>query len=197
MTKAERTRREIIEKSTTIFNKKGYSGTSMSDICRSIGLTKGAVYGNFRNKDEIALAVFDYQIAKIKSDIKTRMMARTTNIEKLLVYYEYWKEKHLDFYEQGGCPVMNTAIDADDTHPALLRRVKSFLRLWENMLVRIMENGKAAKEVRPEIDSRRYARIFISLSEGGLMLAKSLGDRRIVLEMLEQVKRMVMTEIKA
>ena len=196
MTKAEQTRRNIIEKSSPIFNKKGFSGTSMSDICRTIGLTKGAVYGNFRNKDEIALAVFDYQIKKIKDDIKTRMETRTTNIEKLLVYYEYWKEKYMEFFEQGGCPVMNTAIDADDTHPALLRRVKSFLRLWENMLIRIMENGKATNEIRADIDSRRYARTFIALSEGGLMLAKALGDRAIVLEMLEQVKRMVLSEVK-
>ena len=50
------------------------------------------------------------------------MADRTTNIEKLLVYYEYWKEKHLEFLQQGGCPVMNTAIDADDTHPADTRK---------------------------------------------------------------------------
>ena len=197
MTKAEQTRRSIVEKSSPIFNKKGFSGTSMSDICRAIGLTKGAVYGNFRNKDEIALAVFDFQIKKIKNDIRTRMEVCTNNIEKLLVYYEYWKEKHLDFIEQGGCPVLNTAIDADDTHPALLKRVKSFLRLWENMLFRIMEIGKASNEVKADIDSRRYARIFISLAEGGLMLAKVQEDRTVLLEMLEQVKRMVLNEVKA
>ena len=197
MPKAEQTRHYIVEKSSSIFNKKGFSGTSMSDICRAIGLTKGAVYGNFCNKDEIALAVFDYQIKKIKNDIKTRMEACTNSIEKLLVYYEYWKEKHIDFIEQGGCPVLNTAIDADDTHPDLLKRVKSFLRLWENMLFRIMETGKATNEVRVDVDSRRYARIFISLSEGGLMLAKVQEDQTILLEMLEQVKSMVLTEVKA
>jgi TetR/AcrR family transcriptional repressor of nem operon len=37
---------------------KGYSGTSMSDITAATGLTKGSIYGNFENKDEVAIAAF-------------------------------------------------------------------------------------------------------------------------------------------
>ena len=197
MTKAERTKRHIIDASFPVFNRQGFSGTSMSDVCRAVGLTKGAVYGNFRNKDEIALAVLDDQISKIRIDIRNRMKDCTGNIAKLLVYYEYWKERHVEFIEQGGCPILNTAIDADDTHPDLIKRVKGFLRLWEKMLVLIMEAGKESNEVRTEIDSRHYARMFIALSEGGVMLAKVLGDRGVLLEMLEEVKRIVVTEIQA
>jgi AcrR family transcriptional regulator len=197
MTKAERTRHYIIEESFPVFNKKGFSGTSMSDVCNAVGLTKGAIYGNFRNKDEIALAVLDHQIKKIRNDIRVRMEASTNNIEKLLFYYEYWKERHVQFIDQGGCPILNTAIDADDTHPELLRRAKGFLRLWEKMLVLIMEAGKEAGEVKVDIDSRRYARIFIALTEGGVMLAKVLDDHGVLLEMLEEVKRVIHTEIQA
>ena len=59
-TKAERTRNFIIEKTAEIFNRKGYAGTSMSDITEATGLTKGSIYGNFENKEDVALAVFEY-----------------------------------------------------------------------------------------------------------------------------------------
>ena len=66
MGKAEETRRFIIEKVAPIFNMHGYEGTSLSQLIEAIGLTKGALYGNFKNKDEIALAALEYNISKIK-----------------------------------------------------------------------------------------------------------------------------------
>lgn len=50
MSKAERTKQFIIEKTAPIFNAKGYMGTSMNDIMNATGLTKGSIYGNFETK---------------------------------------------------------------------------------------------------------------------------------------------------
>ena len=58
--KSARTRQFIVEKSAPIFNKKGYSGTSLHDLTEATGLTKGGIYGNFENKDEIAAAAFEF-----------------------------------------------------------------------------------------------------------------------------------------
>ncbi len=66
MTKAEQTRAFIIEKTAPLFNKKGFEGTSLSDMTTATGLTKGSIYGNFSNKDEVALEVFDYNLQKIE-----------------------------------------------------------------------------------------------------------------------------------
>ena len=57
--KAQRTAQFIIEKAAPLFNTRGYAGTSMNDITRATGLTKGAIYGNFDNKEEIAIAAFN------------------------------------------------------------------------------------------------------------------------------------------
>jgi TetR/AcrR family transcriptional repressor of nem operon len=58
--KSDRTRQFIIGSTANLFNMKGYAGTSLSDITGAFGLTKGSIYGNFANKEEVALAVFDY-----------------------------------------------------------------------------------------------------------------------------------------
>ena len=47
MTKAEKTKQYIIEKTAPVFNRKGFAGTSMNDIVEVTGLTKGSIYGNF------------------------------------------------------------------------------------------------------------------------------------------------------
>ncbi len=59
LTKAERTRQYIIASTAEIFNKKGYEGTSLTDLTSATKLTKGSIYGNFRNKEEVAAAAFD------------------------------------------------------------------------------------------------------------------------------------------
>jgi AcrR family transcriptional regulator len=62
MSKSERTKNYIIEKAAPIFNTKGFAGTSLSDLTEATGLTKGSIYGNFENKEEIAIQVFKYSI---------------------------------------------------------------------------------------------------------------------------------------
>ena len=57
--KSSRTKQFIIEKTAPVFNAKGYAGTSINDLMIATGLTKGNIYGNFENKDEVALAAFD------------------------------------------------------------------------------------------------------------------------------------------
>ena len=65
LTKGERTRQFIIESATPVFNRKGYVGTSMSDITKATGLTKGAIYGNFENKEELALEAFNFSFRRV------------------------------------------------------------------------------------------------------------------------------------
>lgn len=47
------TRERILEASLTLFAKKGYRATTVRDIAREIGITQGALYNHFKNKDAI------------------------------------------------------------------------------------------------------------------------------------------------
>jgi len=66
MSKAEKTKQFIIEKTAPVFNTKGYTSTSLSDITKSTGLTKGSIYGNFENKEEVALEAYRYNAGLLK-----------------------------------------------------------------------------------------------------------------------------------
>jgi len=54
MTKGEQTRRKIVEAAAPIFNKRGYEGSSLSDLMESTGLKKGGIYRHFSSKEELA-----------------------------------------------------------------------------------------------------------------------------------------------
>ena len=121
--KSARTRQFIIEKAAPIFNKKGYSGTSMNDLTEATGLTKGGIYGNFENKDEIAAAAFEYNSQHILEQIKVRVLSQKAAKDKLLAISGFYRQYLFERKLSGGCPLLNTAVEADDMYPNLREMV--------------------------------------------------------------------------
>lgn len=195
MSKADRTRHFIIEQVAPIFNRKGYAGTSLSDMTEATGLTKGAIYGNFSNKDEVALAAFDYNFQRIVEAITSEMSRAHTNLERLLVYPSFYRKalERGGFYD--GCPIANTATEADDTHPALRQRVVAALNRWQRHLLRLIEMGQAAGEIKPSVSPSGYAALIMSLIEGGIVLSKATGDLQFLHQAVDRVERLITDEL--
>lgn len=172
MNKSEQTRAFIIEKTAPIFNKKGYVGTSLTDMTEATMLTKGSIYGNFANKDEVALAAFDYNLEKVKGIIRHEMLKYHSAKDKLLVYGKVYTQYTLHPFPLGGCPILNTAIEADDTHPQLRKRVSGAINGWKKKIISIVEAGIDAKEFNRKTNPEQVALTIIALIEGGIMIAK-------------------------
>jgi len=172
LSKADRTRQFIIETTAGIFNTKGYAGTSMSDITEATGLTKGSIYGNFENKEEVALAVFDYNYGKISQDIYQRISQAKSYYDKLMVYSKVYHSFTRGAFPYGGCPVLNTAIEADDTNPLLKEKAAKAVLKWKRGIMNLIQGGIDAGEFRRDIDQSQVALSIIALIEGGIMIAK-------------------------
>ena len=141
MRKSDQTREFIIEQTAPIFNKKGYVGTSLTDMTEATNLTKGSIYGNFESKDEVALAAFDYNLGKVNSILSQEVSKHRTAKEKLLAYAKFYTQYPDYPFPAGGCPILNTAIEADDTHPELKRKVAAAINSWKKKIVEVLEMG--------------------------------------------------------
>ncbi len=190
MSKAEDTRQFIIEKTAPVFNKKGYAGTSLTDLTNATGLTKGSIYGNFENKDEVALAAFDYNFGRVVSYIKSKITATDNSIERLTVYPKVYRDFLKVPFLKPGCPLLNTATEADDTHPALKERVIQALAFWKTSIENQINRGIERKEIKAKTDPTQVALVMISMIEGAIMQAKVTGrysDLRITMDFLEKM----------
>lgn len=190
MTKAEKTKQFIIEKTAPVFNTKGYAGTSLSDITDATGLTKGSIYGNFANKDEVALSAFDHNWQQVKDIIAGEMSNKTTVKEKLLVYVYGYQQCLQRPFPYGGCPILNTAIEADDTHPQLRRKASDAIAQWKGHIVHLVNKGIENGELNPATDAQEVALSIIAMIEGGIMIAKVTGNnnyKEIIMRSLEKI----------
>ncbi len=148
MSKAEKTREYIIEKAAPIFNKKGYSGTSLNDLIQATGLTKGSIYGNFQNKDEVASAVFDYSIRNLNRRVSEFLKDKKNAEEKLAAFTEYYRVNWKSVFEKGGCPVQNASIEADDNLSFLRKNVQDGIKGWIAALVGSLKKDKRTSSLK-------------------------------------------------
>lgn len=193
MSKAEKTRALIIEKTAPLFNRKGYAGTSLSDMTEATGLTKGSIYGNFSGKDEVALAVFDFHMRSVQKRMRQMMENKASAREKLLTYVDFYSALLTDrAFPEGGCPLLNTSIEADDTHPALRRKAAVALKAWQRLLAEIVAEGRTHGEFQSPLPDEHIALCLIAMLEGGVMIARLTQreeDRSVVMQSVERYIR--------
>jgi TetR/AcrR family transcriptional regulator, transcriptional repressor for nem operon len=176
MTKGEDTRREIVEKAAPLFNQKGFEGTSLSDLMRVTGLQKGGIYRHFSSKEELASEAFDYAWKKAVDRRLEGVDEAADAVERLKKMVDNFVDVRTGLVA-GGCPLMNTAVEADDGNPVLRARARGALSGWMARLGKVAEEGIARREIRSRIDPRALGQLIISTLEGALLISRLENDR--------------------
>lgn len=170
MTKGEQTRQRIVKEAAPIFNRRGYEGSSLSDLMKATGLKKGGIYRHFSSKEELAAQAFDYTWEAAAHARMLRVDEKATGIERL-------QRSISNFIDQrppvpGGCPILNTAIDADDGNPVLRARATKALHSWMRRLESIVAQAAERGEIQPNVDPKAVATLIVAMLEGALMMSR-------------------------
>jgi TetR/AcrR family transcriptional regulator, transcriptional repressor for nem operon len=169
--KGEQTRQEIIRRAAPLFNQKGYAGTALSDLMETTGLEKGGIYRHFRSKQELAGEAFDHAWKLV---MDTRFLGTDdipNTVDRLRQFLRNVKERR-DGLVPGGCPLLNTAIEADDGNPQLRYKARHALHSWLDRLQTIVREGQQKREIRSDIDPGEIATLIITTLEGSLMVSR-------------------------
>ena len=188
MTKSEKTRRFIIEQSAVIFNKKGIAGTSISDLMESTKLAKGGIYGNFNNKEEIIVEVFDYLTDLVASGLDKAAAGKATAREKLFAILDYYNDS-LASSEMGGCPLLNFGTEADDTNPDLRQRVAKTIKKSRQRISKVVEEGQAAGEFDKGTDAGIFAIKMFTMIEGGIFASRVTNNKGLMKTIVDVLKK--------
>lgn len=176
MSKAQQTQHHILEQSAALFNKQGYAGSSMADVMRVTGLQKGGIYNHFSSKDELALAAFDFAVQQMQMRFLGVLKGKRYALDRLMAILSVYETLLENPPIKGGCPLLNTAVESDDTHPALRERTQIAMTNWLNLLQSIVQRGIDRGELQPTIDPEIVATVLMATIEGGVMLTKLYGD---------------------
>ena len=175
-TKGLRTRQRIVELCAPVFNRQGYAGASMRDLIGATGLEKGGIYNHFGSKEQLALEAYDYALSRVTEGLARSQDGATDAVDRLQRMIRAFAKFARKPAISGGCPIMNTAIEADDTHPELRDRARASMTLWHRLIGRIVKDGIAAGTLAAGTDPYALAALLTGSLEGGLMLSRLYDD---------------------
>jgi TetR/AcrR family transcriptional regulator, cholesterol catabolism regulator len=146
----ERTRRAIIASATRLFGERGFDGTSVQEIVRHAGVTKGALYHHFRSKDEILRLIHDQFIdfeLREANEIVARRLPPPETLALVMELLVDSVERYLDsmtiFFRERDSLSADTIDEMRPKRDAL-----------ENIVVRVLEEGIADGSLRPQRNLR-------------------------------------------
>ncbi|MBW4691406.1 MAG: TetR/AcrR family transcriptional regulator [Lyngbya sp. HA4199-MV5] len=195
MQKAAETRAKIIQQAAGLFNQQGYAGSSISDIMRVTGLQKGGIYNHFHSKEELALAAFDFAIQLSSQQFLQAIRGKRYAIEKLQAMLQVYQQFVDNPPIPGGCPLLNTAVESDDAHPALRDRAQQAMTSWQRLIIRIIAKGITRGEIRVTAEPETVATILIATIEGALMMSKLYSNTVYLERAIEHLHRYLVQEL--
>jgi TetR/AcrR family transcriptional regulator, transcriptional repressor for nem operon len=195
MRNPEATKEKILKKSGILFNTQGYKSTSISNITDATGFTKGAIYKHFSNKTELEQQTMAYLSGLLFSKMRDMIRNEKTAGDKLRSIFSFFETYISNPPLKGGCPLLNAAIEADDSHPSLRKEALKTLTTLRQSVVYILEKGIEHKQIKADIDTDFYASLIIAGLEGSVMMSKLEGNNTDILRMITHLNKQL-TEIE-
>ena len=196
MPKGEITREKILERSARLFNTRGYAGASLAAVMEATGLEKGGIYNHFASKEDLAVAAFEFSVARIQQRLADALRGHRGARERLRAFLEFFGNYAANPPVPGGCPIMNTAVESDDGNPLLRRKAREAMDQWRQLLRRIVERGRAQGEIAAAADPDTVATIFIATLEGAVLLAKLYREPAHIARAIAHLERYLETELR-
>jgi len=167
---------DVIDKAMLLFWRQGYQGTSIDDLERATGLTKGSLYKAFDNKRDLFVKCLErYMTDESYKAILLRMFDRPMT-ETFARIFDLLIERAGDGDRPSGCLATNVIAELIPIDPELATGASAGLaemqRAIEFRLRWARENG----EFRPDADVETLASLLMVTLQGMVILSTSTKD---------------------
>ncbi|WGK65961.1 TetR/AcrR family transcriptional regulator [Croceiramulus getboli] len=187
----EITKKTIVDASSALFNTQGYKATSLRDITEATGLTKGAIYRHFESKEDLEKQALANLGGLVFTTLNREIKQAPTFETKFEAVFNVFQEYITKPIWQGGCPLLNVAIEADDAHPALRKQAQVMLHRLRAAVCTLIENGIKHQQVRPDLDIEQHTHLIIASLEGAIMMSKLDGNDQAIQSICNYLREVI------
>jgi TetR/AcrR family transcriptional repressor of nem operon len=192
--KGEATRAKIIKAAEGLVLKQGYAGTSLDDVLKITGLTKGAFFHHFKSKAELGRAIVQsYAEADFKLFAEWAVRADRLSddpYERVMIYLKLMEEFLGQLEEPlDGCIFASYMYQREgfepDVHAFIRQRVEHWLKLYEEKFAALIK----ARPPAVPVTARGLAEAIAALIQGSFVMANFLEDRDYMLRRSRQFRQ--------
>ena len=160
-------RDQILLAATAVFAEKGFAKTSMNDIVRASGLSKGGVYWHYKSKNELINAIFSKFFAGQETILQTVLSGPGNATERLLQLAQLAGADLEATFTQFPAPMEFYALAAREDE--LRTQLRTFYQTYLNIFGQLVQEGIENGEWKP-VSVQETAVTLISLMEGVILL---------------------------
>jgi TetR/AcrR family transcriptional repressor of uid operon len=174
------TRRRILEVAAEHFAERGYAGTSLNDVLKASGVTKGGFYFHFPSKEALGLATLRHKQEQWSGAVMAAVLRHPRAIDQL----DAMVEALCDLHEQDrSCrAISRLCAELGDAAPELRPQLGTQFTTWADMVASILRKGQDEGDIRPEVDPAVAAEVavesFIGLESVSEMMTGRADLRR-------------------
>lgn len=186
-TKAEKTKQFILETAAPLYNEKGISGVSIDDVLEATNLTKGCIYGHFQGKDDLSEQVIEYSLTHLTEKITATVLKEKSAKDKINAFMDFYKNP-INTFIDGGCPLFNTAVEADDNFPSIKQKVAARFAAGQEALSGILQEGIDSGEFSSKLNPKRFAFKMFAAIEGGIVICRNIDSSKPMYDLVQDLK---------
>jgi len=192
--KGDLTRRQIIAKSMQLFSVKGYFNTSIADIVKAAGLTKGGLYGHFRNKEEIWYAVYEECGRVWKSVVFEGVRQIADPLARIAKVIENSLKDYLGGRVfEGGCFLLNSLVDLAGQSPSMSYQVLKGFQGFSKLLHVWLEEAEEKGLLREGLNLVEIANFLVISLNGAAPLFAASKDPAVWRQTMGQLNYYLQT----
>ena len=158
-------------------------------------MTKGAIYGNFKNKEELAILAFNYNVRNLISDIKKKTDQSDSALGKLYAIVDFYRDYYAYSKVNGGCAVLNVGVDANNQNTLLLENVRKTILKIQGYIAVIIQMGIDQGEINPSIDAKMWAVRLDSMFQGAIFMTYTMDNDLYMKSVMNQIDETIKKEL--
>ncbi len=184
------TKLKLLEAAQRLMLAKGFTATSVDEICEAAEVTKGSFFHYFESKEDLGKEVLDHFMASMSVAISESPFSKKSDpLQRVFGFIDFMIEVSKRPERRSGCLLGNFAQILSDTHPDIGSLCAGYFSWWAQMLKHELDEAKVRHKIKKSLDTQVIAEHFIALFEGSLMLAKTQHDIEIIGRNLKNFKQ--------
>jgi TetR/AcrR family transcriptional regulator, transcriptional repressor for nem operon len=193
----ENTHQRILDAAEPLVTANGFAGTSIDDILKSAGLTKGAFFHHFKSKADLARELIErharHDIALFEQLAAEAEKKSQDPLERMILFlegFEKYASSHMtpSLDVPPGCMYAAYTYESMQFEPAIRDFIADSLRRWTSIYVRNFEDVLDRYKPALPVTARQLAEMIVSIIQGGLMLGRAYNDIRMTARQSEQFR---------
>ena len=166
------TKQKVISATQELMRSRGYSATTIDEIIKYAGVSKGGFYHAFKSKEELTIVALEDYEEKGWTIVANGPYANIKDpVERALAFVQFIEEKSGELWAHG-CLLGSISIEVANSHPSVINRIDELFAEFEHEIEAILAPALEARNIT-EVSGKDLSIHLLAVIEGSIIAAKS------------------------